>query len=106
MLKKKILLIDDQLAAQEINIGRYYQKRNRHLAAIERFKVIVDKYNTTAQTPEALYRLTQSYLSLGITEEAKKSTAVLAYNYKKSNWYRLSYDLLKKYGHEKNDKKG
>ncbi len=105
-VKKKILLINDQLAAQEINIGRYYQKRNRHLAAIERFKVIVDKYNTTAQTPEALYRLTQSYLSLGITEEAKKSTAVLAYNYKKSNWYKLSYDLLKKYGHEINDKKG
>ena len=104
--KKKILIADDQLAAKEMNVGRYYQEKNRHLAAIERFKVVVNNFNTTAQTPEALYRLTESYLSLGIIEEAKKTTAVLSYNFKKSNWYKLSYDLYKKYGYKKNGKQG
>ena len=75
-------------------------------AAIERFKVVVDKYNTTAQIPEALYRLTESYLSLGIIGEAKKTTAVLGHNFKESNWYKLSYDLYKKYGYKKDEKQG
>ena len=104
--KKKILVANDQIAAKEMNIGRYYQEKNRHLAAIDRFKVVVNDFNTTAQTPEALYRLTESYLSLGIIEEAKKTTAVLSYNFKKSNWYKLSYDLYKKYGYKKNGKQG
>jgi len=102
--KKKILIANDQLAAKEMNVGRYYQQKNRHLAAIERFKIVINDYNTTAQTPEALYRLTESYLSLGIIEEAKKTTAVLSYNFKESNWYKLSYDLFKKYGYKKNGK--
>ena len=102
--KKKILIANDQIAAKEMNIGRYYQQKNRHLAAIERFKVVINKYSTTAQTPEALYRLTESYLSLGIINEAKKTTAVLAYNFKSSDWYRLSYDLFKKYGYKTNGK--
>ena len=104
--KKKILIANDQLAAKEMNVGRYYQQKNRHLAAIERFKIVINDYNTTAQTPEALYRLTESYLSLGIIEEAKKTTAVLSYNFKESNWYKLSYDLFKKYGYKKNGKQG
>ena len=104
--KKKIVLANDQLAAKEMNVGRYYQKKNKHLAAIERFKVVIDEYDTTAQTPEALYRLTESYLSLGIISEAKKTTAVLSYNFKASNWYKLSHDLFKKYGYKKNGKQG
>ena len=104
--KKKLLIANDQLAAKEMDIGRYYQQRNRHLAAIERFKVVINDYNTTAQTPEALYRLTESYLSLGIIGEAKKTTAVLSYNFKESSWYKLSYDLFRKYGYKKNEKKG
>ena len=104
--KKKIIIANDQIAAKEMDIGRYYQEKNRHLAAIERFKVVVNDYNTTAQTPEALYRLTESYLSLGIITEAKKTTAVLSYNFKESNWYKLSYDLYRKYGYKKNGKKG
>ena len=104
-VKKKMLLVEDQLAAQEMNIGRFYQKKNSHLAAIQRFQVVIKDYNTTAQTPEALYRLTESYLSLGILEEAKKTTSLLSYNYKKSNWYKLSYELIKKYGYKKNGKK-
>ena len=104
--KKKILIANDQLAAKEMNVGRYYQQKNKHLAAIERFKAVIDDYNTTAQTPEALYRLTESYLSLGILGEAKKTTAVLSYNFKNSNWYKLSYNLYKKYGYKKNEEKG
>ena len=104
--KKKIIVANDQIAAKEMYIGRFYQQKDRHLAAIERFKVVVNKFNTTAQTPEALYRLTESYLSLGIISEAKKTTAVLGYNYKESGWYKLSYDLFKKYGYKKNDKQG
>ena len=104
--KKKIIVANDQIAAKEMDIGRYYQEKNRHLAAIERFKIVVNDYNTTAQTPEALYRLTESYLSLGIITEAQKTTAVLGYNFKESNWYKLSYDLFKKYGYKKNGKKG
>ena len=104
--KKKILVANDQLAAKEMNVGRYYQEKNKHLAAIERFKVVVNDYSTTAQTPEALYRLTESYLSLGIVNEARKTTAVLSYNFKKSNWYKLSYNLFKKYGYKNNEKKG
>ncbi len=104
--KKKILIANDQLAAKEMDVGRYYQKKNRHLAAIERFKMVINNYNTTAQTPEALYRLTESYLSIGIIKEAKKTTAVLSYNYKESNWYKLSYELFKKYGYKENETKG
>ena len=104
--KNKILIAYDQLAVKEMNVGRFYQEKDRHLAAIERFKVVVDKYNTTAQIPEALYRLTESYLSLGIIGEAKKTTAVLGHNFKESNWYKLSYDLYKKYGYKKDEKQG
>ena len=104
--KKKILIANDQIAAKEMDIGRYYQEKNKHLAAIERFKIVINNYDTTAQTPEALYRLTESYLSRGIITEAKKATAVLGYNFKESNWYKLSYDLFKKYGYKKNGKKG
>ena len=103
-VKKKMVLINDQLAAQEMNVGRYYQKKNKHLAAIKRFKTVVDNYNTTAQIPEALYRLTESYLSLGILEEAKKTTSVLGYNYKTSSWYKLSYKLLEKHRYKQNGK--
>ena len=88
-----------------MNVGRYYQKKNKHLAAIERFKIVINDYNTTAQTPEALYRLTESYLSLGIITEAQKTTAVLSYNFKEINCYKLSYDLYRKYGYKKNVKK-
>ena len=68
--------------------------------------MVINNYNTTAQTPEALYRLTESYLSIGIIKEAKKTTAVLSYNYKESNWYKLSYELFKKYGYKENETKG
>ena len=104
--KKKINASQNQLAAKEMDVGRYYQKKNKHLAAIERFQLVITNYSTTPQTAEALYRLTESYLSLGIVDEAKKTTAVLSYNFKNSNWYRLSYQLYKKYGYKSNEEKG
>ena len=92
--KRKLVLIRDQLAGKEMTIGRYYQKRGHYLAAINRFRTVVEKYQTTSHVPEALHRLTESYLALGLTEEAQKTAAVLGYNFPGSEWYRDSYELL------------
>ncbi len=92
-LKRDLTL--DHLAGKEMEIGRFYQKRNNHLAAIGRFKNVIDNYQTTAHTAEALHRLTESYLALGLREEAQRNAAVLGYNYPGSNWYEDSFKLLK-----------
>ena len=78
-------------------MGRYYLKKGNIIAAINRFKVVVSEYQTTAHIQEALHRLVESYLALGIIEEAKKYGAVLGHNYPNSKWYRYSYKLLKKH---------
>ncbi len=85
----------DHLAAKEMEVGRYYLKRGFYLAAINRFRVVVQDYQTTTQTPEALYRLVESYLSLGLVNEAQTAGAILGYNFKGSSWYKDAYDLLK-----------
>ena len=90
----KITLCRDHLAGQEMSVGRFYQSQKRYLAAIKRFRKVVDDYQTTTQTPEALYRLTESYLAVGIPEEAKRSAAILGFNYPGSTWYRDAYALL------------
>lgn len=90
----KVDMVHDQLAGKEMEIGRWYLRRNQHLAAINRFKRVIDEYETTSHTPEALYRLTEAYLSLGLNSEAKKSAAVLGYNYPASVWYGDAYDLM------------
>jgi len=92
--KPKLVLVRDQLAGKEMAIGRYYQNRGHYLAAINRFRVVVDKYQTTAHVPEALHRLTELYLSLGVIDEARKAAAVLGYNFPNSEWYKDSYALL------------
>ncbi len=92
--KLKLDLVADHLAGKEMEIGRYYLKRNEYLSAINRFKYVIDHYQTTSHTPEALHRLVESYLKLGVRDEAKKYTAVLGYNYPGSRWYRESYRLL------------
>ena len=79
-------------------IGRYYLEQNQQLAAIGRFKNVVKNYETTSQTEEALHRLVESYVSLGIINEAKLVGSVLGYNYPNSEWYQDSYDLLQGYG--------
>ena len=94
----KIDLINDHLGGKEMEIGRFYQRRGQWLAAAVRFRKVVDEYQSTSHTPEALERLTESYLSLGLKEEAKKAAAVLGANYPGSKWYQRSYDLMQKHG--------
>jgi len=93
----KLELTHDHLAGKEMSVGRYYLRQNQQLAAILRFKNVVRDYETTSQTEEALHRLVESYVSLGIINEAKLVGSVLGYNYPDSPWYEDSYDLLQGY---------
>jgi outer membrane protein assembly factor BamD len=93
----KIDLVRDHLAGKEMEIGRFYQRRAQWLASVMRFRTVVDEYQTTSHTPEALMRLTESYLALGITEEARKSAAVLGANYPNTKWYERAYELVQKH---------
>jgi outer membrane protein assembly factor BamD len=90
----KIDLTRDHLAGKEMAIGRYYLERDEHFAAINRFKTVIENYQTTTHVPEALHRLVESYLALGITQEAQMAAAVLGHNFPGSDWYRDSYGLL------------
>lgn len=90
----KLDLALDHLAGKEMAIGRYYLRREQYVAAINRFRTVVTTFQTTSQTPEALHRLTEAYLALGIRGEAQTAAAVLGYNYPGSRWYELSYSLL------------
>lgn len=90
----KAVLARDHLAGKEMEVGRYYLKRGSYLAAVNRFKTVVIAYQTTTQTPEALYRLTESYMALGVRSEAQTAAAVLGYNYPNSEWYKDAYALL------------
>ncbi len=95
--KSAILKFDlafDHLAAKEMEIGRYYLKRGHYLAAINRFRVVVEDFQTTSQTPEALHRLTEAYLSLGLTDEAQTAGAILGHNFGSTIWYEDSFALL------------
>ena len=94
----KLELTHDHLAGKEMSIGRYYLKDNQHLAAIKRFKNVVSEYETTSQVEEAMHRLVESYVSIGVIQEAKLVGSVLGYNYPNSEWYADSYDLLDNYG--------
>tara|TARA_X000000950_G_scaffold95041_2_gene119788 strand:+ start:4210 stop:5037 length:828 start_codon:yes stop_codon:yes gene_type:complete len=92
--KLKRDLVFDHLAGKEMEIGRYYLNRNHINAAINRFKKVVEKYQTTSHTAEALHRLVEAYLTLGLTGEAMQVAAVLGHNYPGSTWYERSYELL------------
>ena len=92
--KLKFDLAFDHLAAKEMEIGRYYLKRNHYAAAARRFRVVVEDFQTTTHTAEALHRLVESYLSLGLLEEAQTAGAILGYNYRGTDWYQDSYALL------------
>ncbi len=94
----KLDLVADHLAGKEMEVGRFYERRRRWLAATLRFQKVVDDYQTTSHAPEALYRLVESYLSLGIPEEARKSAAVLGANYPGSEWYQKAFALMKEHG--------
>ena len=90
----KLELTEDQLAGKEMEVGRYYLKKKQYIAAINRFKVVVEQYPKTAQIEEALARLVECYMALGIVPEAQKYAAVLGHNYPGSVWYQDSYGLL------------
>ncbi|HJD55873.1 MAG TPA: outer membrane protein assembly factor BamD [Rickettsia endosymbiont of Pyrocoelia pectoralis] len=91
----KIDLVNDHLAGKEITIGRFYLKKKNPMAAINRFEEVIDNYQTTSHSIEALYRLTESYMMLGLPEEAKKYASVLGHNYPNSQWYSYAYKLVK-----------
>ncbi len=90
----KIDLARDHLAGKEMTVGRYYLRRGNPVAAIGRFRMVIERYQTTSHTPEALHRLTEAYLALGVPNEAQTSAAVLGHNYPGSRWYQHSYALL------------
>ena len=92
--KLKIDLARDHLAGKEMEIGRYYLKQRQYLAAIGRFRSVIEHYQVTTHVPEALHRLTEAYLGLGVKAEAQTAAAVLGYNYPGSPWYLDSYALL------------
>jgi outer membrane protein assembly factor BamD len=94
----KIDMTLDQLAGKEMAVGRFYLNRDEHLAAINRFRTVIDQYQTTSHTPEALYRLTEAYLSIGVNDQAQASAAVLGYNFPGSVWYQDAYKLLNSKG--------
>lgn len=93
----KIDLVYDHLAGKEMQIGRFYQRTGQWLASEIRFQNVVDKYQTTSHTAEALYRLTESSLALGLPSEAKKYASVLGVNYPGSKWYQRAYRLMQQY---------
>ena len=90
----KFDLAFDHLAGKEMEIGRYYLRRDHYTASINRFRVVVEDFQTTTHTPEALHRLVESYLSLGLNEEAQTAGAILGHNYKSTEWYEDSFKLL------------
>lgn len=90
----KLDLTYDHLAGKEMYIGRFYLRENKHIAAINRFKTVITTYQTTSHVPEALHRLVEAYMELGIVSEARSAAAVLGYNYPGSRWYSDSYRLF------------
>ena len=96
--REKMVIAVDQLAGKEMSVGRYYAGNGQYAAAINRFRVVVDKYQTSTHIEEALFRLTESNLALGLTNEAQTAAAVLGHNYPSSQWYKDALGLLQKVG--------
>lgn len=93
----KLDLARDHLAGKEMEVGRFYQRQGLYIAAVTRFRTVIDQYDTTSHTPEALERLVESYLAMGVPEEAVKAAAVLGRNYPGSKWYERSYKLIQRW---------
>lgn len=104
--KQKIAIVRDQLAGKEMLIGRYYLEKKDYTGAINRFKVVVTKYQTTRHVEEALERLTEAYMALGIVEEAQTAAAVLGHNFPDSEWYKHAYTLVKSAGGTPSENQG
>lgn len=104
--KQKIEVARDQLAGKEMEIGRYYLQKKDYTGAINRFKVVITRYQTTRHVEEALMRLTESYMALGIVDEAQTAAAVLGHNFPDSQWYKHAYALVKTGGVEPKENEG
>ena len=91
----KITFLEDSLAAKEINVAKTYSSLKKYIAALKRYKTVVNKYQTSSYVPEALYRMVEIYIILGIKEEAVINARVLGYNFPNSKWYKFGYDLIK-----------
>ena len=108
--KFKLGLIEDVLASKEMYLGRHYQKKNKWIAAINRYKNVVENYDQTIFVEEALHRLVEVNYQIGLVDESKKYASLLGYNYQSSNWYKKSYKIFNKDYKEivlnKKDKKG
>ncbi len=104
--KRKIEVARDQLAGKEMNTARFYQKKRDYVAAINRFKVVITQYQTTRHVEEALMRLTETYMSLGIVNEAQTAAAVLGHNFPDSPWYKDAYALVRGGGLEPYEDQG
>jgi outer membrane protein assembly factor BamD len=96
--RDKMVTAVDNLAGKEMSVGRYYLGNGQYLAGINRFRVVVEKYQTSTHIEEALFRLTEGYLALGLIGEAQTAAAVLGHNYPSSSWYKEAFDLLAKQG--------
>lgn len=101
----KIRMMQDQLAGKEMQVGRYYLHKRQYVGAINRFKTVVSNYQTTRHAEEALARLTEAYLSLGVVDEAQTAAAVLGHNFPDSKWYKDAYALLEAGGYEPQENK-
>ncbi|MBM3468877.1 MAG: outer membrane protein assembly factor BamD [Alphaproteobacteria bacterium] len=88
-------LIRDHLAGKEMDVGRYYLRQEAYLAALNRFKNVIEGFQTTSHAPEALHRIVECYIALGILDQAQKSAAILGYNYPGSTWYSDTYELIR-----------
>ena len=102
----KMQVTRDQIAGKEMSVGRFYLARHNYVAAINRFRTVIGKFQTTRHTEEALERLTEAYLALGITNEAQAAAAVLGHNYPDSQWYKDSFALLQTDGLEPREDQG
>ncbi|MEO0400544.1 MAG: outer membrane protein assembly factor BamD [Pseudomonadota bacterium] len=90
----KLDLTNDHLAGKEMYVGRFYLRAGKHIAAINRFRTVIDDYQTTSHVPEALHRLVEAYMQIGVYNEAREVAAVLGHNYPGSDWYETSYSLM------------
>ncbi len=92
--RQKVILVNSNIAAKHMSIAYFYQTKGKYTAALNRYKIVISNFSNTSYTPEALYRTTEIYITIGLKEEASNAASVLGYNYPKSKWYELSYNLI------------
>ena len=102
--QQKIIFVKENIAAKHMDIALFYLNQKKYLAALNRYNIVINEYSQSKFTPEALYREIEIYYTLGMIDDAKKTSAVIGYNYPKAKWYKYSYKLLKKNDDNKNKK--